>query len=286
MRDLLVFCALLCSKYRLFAGFDAVFCCFNFALCWSTYVRPLSHLSLLGFVTFVFFTPRCQLFFIFRCHLFLFINSCAFSNYLSFLLPDEECWRNVVNSTVRCCSVCFSLHYYTSILFVLHKFRNFFSVAQFRAGILVFSARFGDAFCCFNFAFCWSTYVRPLCHLYFLDFVTFVFFTLRSQLFFIFRCNLFSFINSCVFSYYLSFLLPDKACGRNVVNSTVPCSSVCCSLNSYTSILFVLYKFRNFFSVAHFRAGILVFSARFGDAFCCFQFAFSWSTYVRPFCHL
>ena len=44
-------------------------------------------------------------------------------------------------------------NYFTSILFVLHKCRNFFSVAHFRAAILVFSARFGPASCCCNFAF-------------------------------------------------------------------------------------------------------------------------------------
>ena len=123
---------------------------------------------------------------------FVFINSCAFSYYLSFLLPDEACGWNVVNSTVCCSSVCCSLNYHTSILFVLHKSRSFFSVAHFSAAILVFSARFGAAFCCFNCAFCWSTYVRPLSHLSLLVFVTFVYFTLRSQLFFILRCHLLS----------------------------------------------------------------------------------------------
>ena len=84
----------------------------------------------------------------------------------------------------------------------------------------------------------------------------------------------FFFINSCTFSYYLSFLLPDETSGINVFNSTVCCSSVCCSLKYYTSIPFVLHKCRNFFSVAHFCAAIVVFSARFGAAFCCFNFAF------------
>ena len=115
-----------------------------------------------------------------------------------------------------CCStVCGSLNYYTctSILFVLHKCRNFFCVAHFGAAILVFSARFGAASCCCNFAFCSTTYVRPLSHLSLLAFVTFVFFTLRCHLFFILRCHLFFFINSCAFSCCLSFLLPDEACG-------------------------------------------------------------------------
>ena len=187
----------------------------------------------------------------------------------------------MVNFNVCCSSVCCSLNYYTSILFVLHKCRNFFSVAHFFATIVVFPALFRDAFCCFNFAFCWSTYVRPLFHLVLLGFVTFVSFTLRCQLFFILRCHLFSFINSCVFWYYLSFLLADEACGRNVVNSTA-----CCSLNYYTSILLVLHKCRNFLYVAHISATIVVFSARFGAAFCCFNFTSFWSTYVRPLSHL
>ena len=47
------------------------------------YVPPLSHLSLLCFVTFVFPTLRCYLYFILRCHLFLFINS--YTLVLSFI---------------------------------------------------------------------------------------------------------------------------------------------------------------------------------------------------------
>ena len=132
-----------------------------------------------------------------------------------------------------------------SILFVLHKCRNFFSVAQFGAAILLFSARFGAAFCCCNFAFCSTTYVRPLSHLSLLAFVTFVFFTLRFDLFFIFRSHLFFFINWCALSYCISFLLPDETSWRNVANSTVCSSTVFCSLNYYTPILFVLHKCRN-----------------------------------------
>ena len=179
-----------------------------------------------------------------------------------------------LNSTFCCSTVCCSLNCYTSILFVLHKCRNFFCVAHFRAAILVFYSRPGAASCCFNFAFCSTNYVRPLSHLSLLAFVTFVFSTLGCHLFFILRCHLFFFINSWVFSCCLSFLLPDEACGRNVVNSTVCCSTVCCSLNYYTSILFVLHKCRIFFSVAHFGGTIIVFSARFGAVFCCRNFAF------------
>ena len=142
----------------------------------------------------------------FAVTLFFFINSCGFSYCFSFFLPDEASVRNVVNSTVCCSTVCCSLNYYTSILFVLHKCRNFFCVAHFGAAILVFSARFGAASCCCNFAFCSSTYVRPLSHLSLMAFVTFLFFTLRCHPLFVRRCHLF-FINSCAFPYCLSFLI-------------------------------------------------------------------------------
>ena len=161
-----------------------------------------------------------------------------------------------------------------SILFVLHKCKKFCCVAHFGERILVFSARFGPASCYCNFVLCSTTYVRPLSHLSLLGFVTFVFFTLRCHLFFILRCHLLYFINSCAFSYCLSFLLPDKASVRRVVNSTVCCSTVCCSLNYYMSILFVLHKCRNFFSVAHFGAAIFIFSSRFGAASFSRNFAF------------
>ena len=98
----------------------------------------------------------------------------------------------MVNSDVCCSSVSCSLNYFSLIVFVLHKRRNFFSVAHFLAAIVVFSARFGAAFCCFNLAFFWSTYVRPLCPFSLLGFVTFVFFTLRCPLLLILRCHLFS----------------------------------------------------------------------------------------------
>ena len=97
----------------------------------------------------------------------------------------------VDNSTVCCSTFCCSLNYYTSILFVLHKCRIFFSLPHFGAAILDFSARFGAASCCCNFPFCSTTYVRPLSHFSLLAFVTFVFFTLRSHLFFILRCHFF-----------------------------------------------------------------------------------------------
>ena len=219
-------CALRCSHSRLFCAFRCCLLLLQLCLLFNNYVRPLSHLSLLAFVTFVFFTLRFRLFFILRCHLLIFINSCAFSYCLSFLLPDEASGRKVVNSPVCCFSGCCSLKYYPSTIFVLHKCRNFLSVAHFSAAILVFSARFGASTCCCNFAFCSTTYVRLLSRLSLLAFVTFVFFTIRCHQFFILRCHLFFFINSCAFSHCLSFLLPDEASGRNVVNFTVCCSTL------------------------------------------------------------
>ena len=156
MPELLLCCALLCSNSRLLW---ALLCChllLQLCLLLKHLRSSAFSLSLLGFVSFVFFPLRCQLFFVLAFHLFFFINSCAFSYYLSFLLPDEACGQNVVNSTVSCYSA-FFVNYYTSILFVLHKCLNFFSVEHFCAAIVVFSARFGAAFCYFNFAFCWTT---------------------------------------------------------------------------------------------------------------------------------
>ena len=93
------------------ARFGASFCCFTFAFGSTTYVCRLFHLSLLGFVTFVFFTLRCHLFLILRCHLFFFISSCALSYYLWFLLHDEVSGRKVVNCTACCSTVFCSLTY-------------------------------------------------------------------------------------------------------------------------------------------------------------------------------
>ena len=77
-----------------------------------------------------------------------------------------------------------SLNYYTSILFVLHKCRNFFCVARFGGAILVFRARLSAASCCCNFAFFSTTYGRSLSHLSLLAFVTFcIFHTSLSPIF-------------------------------------------------------------------------------------------------------
>ena len=107
---------------------------------------------------------------------FFFINSCALSYCLSLFLPDEASGRKAVNSTVCCSTVCCFLNYYTSILFVVDKFRNFFCTAHFRAAILVFYARVGAASFRCNLAFCSTTYVRQLFHLSLLAFVTFILF--------------------------------------------------------------------------------------------------------------
>ena len=104
------------------------------------------------------------------------------------------------------------------------------------------------------------TFLRCLTFLYWVLSLFFNFHTSLSPIF-LTSYSPFLFINSCASSYCLSYLLPDEASGRNVVNSTVCCSTLSCSLNFYTSILFVLHKWRNFFSVAHFGAAILVFRA-------------------------
>ena len=148
MPELLLCCALLCSHSRLFC---ALRCC----LLLPQLCLPFNHLRSsvfspfsTGCCHFCIFTLRCHLFFILRCDLFFFINSCAYC--LSFLLPYESSGRNVVNFTVCCSTVCCSLNYYSSILFVLQKCQNFFCVAHFGAAILVFSARLGAASCLYN----------------------------------------------------------------------------------------------------------------------------------------
>ena len=174
---------LLCSELRW--SHCRLFCALRFCLLLLQLCLLVNHIrssafspfSTGFFVTFVFFTLQCHLFFILRCHLFFFISSCAFSYYLSFLLPDEACGRNVVNSTVCCSTVCCSLNYYTWILFVLHQCRNFFSLAHFGLAIVVFSARFGSASCCFNFVFLSTTYVRPLSHMSLLGFLSPLYFS-------------------------------------------------------------------------------------------------------------
>ena len=175
-------------------------------------------------------------------------------------------------------------NYYMSILCVLCKRRNFFFVAHFSAAIIVFSARFGAACCCCNFAFCSTTYVRPLSHRSLLAFVTFVFFTLRCHLFFILRCHLFFFINHGLSHtvFHSSHLM--KPLGEtSLILLAVVLPSVA---NYYMSILCVLCKRRNFFSVAHLGAAILVFSELFGAASCCCNFALCSTTYVRLLSHL
>ena len=176
MPELLLCCALRFSHCRLF-------CALRFCLLLLHFCLLLKHLRssafspfLTGFCHFRIFSHFAVSYFSYFAVTFVFINSCAFSYYHSFLLPDEACGRDVVKSSVCCSSLCCSLNSYTSILFVLHKCRYFFSVAHFSAAIVVFSARFGAAFCCFNFAFCWSAYVRPLSHVFFSGFCHFCIF--------------------------------------------------------------------------------------------------------------
>ena len=190
MPELLPFCALRCSHSRVFCALRCCLLLLQLCLLFNHLRSPAFSPFSTGFCHFfLFHTSLSPIFHISLLPLF-FINSCAFSYCLSFLFPDEASGRSVVHSTVCCCTVFCSLDYYTSILFVLHKFRNFFSVAHFGAAILVFSELFGAASCCCNFAFCSTTYARPLSHLSLLAFVTFVFFTLRCHLFFILRYNL------------------------------------------------------------------------------------------------
>ena len=103
------------------------------------------------------------------------------------------------------------------------------------------------------------TFVRFLTFLYWL--LSLLYFSQFAVTYFSYFAFTFFFINSCAFSYCLSFFLLDETSGRNVVNSTVCFSTLSCSLNFYTSILLLLHKWRDIFSVAHFGAAILVFRA-------------------------
>ena len=150
MPELLLCCTLRCSHSRLLCALRCCLLLLQLCIHLKHLLSSTFHPFFTGFCHF-----RCQLFFVLVCHFFFFINSCAFSYYLSYLPPDESCEscrQNVVNSTVCC-----SLNYYTSILFVLHKCGNFFIVAHFYAAIVVFSARSFAASCSCNFAFCSTT---------------------------------------------------------------------------------------------------------------------------------
>ena len=141
MPELLLCCALRCSHCCLFC---ALRCCLLLRqlcfllkhLCSSAFAPFFS-----GFCNFRIFHTSLSAIFHSSLSPFFLINLCVFSCYLSFLLPDEAVGGNFVNSTVCCSSVCFSLNYYTSILFVHHKCRDFFSVAHFCAAIVVFFLR-------------------------------------------------------------------------------------------------------------------------------------------------
>ena len=94
--------------------------------------------------------------------------------------------------------------------------RNLLTVEHFSAAILVFSARFAAAFCCFDFAFCSTTSVRPRSHLSLLGFVTFVYFTLRFHFFFIHRCNPFSSYTHALTPTIFHFSYPMKPPGETL----------------------------------------------------------------------
>ena len=126
------------------------------------------------------------------------------------------------------------------------------------------------------------TFVRFLTFLYWLLSLSyFSHFALTSLSYF--AVNFFSSYTHAISPTVFHFCYLMKPLG---FNSTVCCSTVCCFLNSFSSILFVLHKCRNFFSVAHFGAAIFVFSARFGAASSCCNFAFCSTTYVHRLCHL
>ena len=170
---------------------------------------------------------------------------------------------------------------------------------HFGAAIRFFSVRFCAALYCFNFAWISTAYVRPLSHLSVQGFVTFAFFTLRGHLFLTLHFHLFFFINTCAFSYYLSLLLPDEACGRYIVNSTACCSLnyvntfrprwmlellLCCALRCCHSRLFCTFRccvlllqlFLHFY-----RLSSSAFSS-FSTGFCHFRI---FHTSLSPFCH-
>ena len=185
MPELLLCYSLRCSHFVFSARFGGSLYRFNFAFCSTTYVCPLSHLSLLGFVTFVIFTLRCHLFFILRSHRYSSYNRALSHNifHSSFLMkPVAETWSIQLPLVL----------WFKSMRFVLDECQNFFSFAHFRAAIRVSSSRFGAAFYCFNFAFCSTSYVRPLYHLSLLGFVTFVISTLCCHLFSLLRSHRFS----------------------------------------------------------------------------------------------
>ena len=152
MPELLLCCALVCSHCRLSCALHCCLLLLQLCLLLNALRSFAFSANFHGFCHFRIFHTSLSAIFHSSLSPFYFIYACAFSYYLWFLLPDKASVRKIVNSTVCCSSVCCCLNYCRSILFVLHKCRNFFSVSHFGAAIVVFSAGFGAAFCCFNFS--------------------------------------------------------------------------------------------------------------------------------------
>ena len=178
MPELFLWSTLQCSHSRLFR---ALRCCPPAA--WS--LPSVEAPSFVRFLTYLYCVLSLSYFSHFAVSYF------SYSAVTFFFLHKLICFLMCIFHFSVNSVVCCSLNSYTSILFVLHKCQNFFSVAHFGAAIVVFSACFGAALCCLKFTSCWSTYVRPLSHLFILGFVPFVFFSLRCPLFIILRCHLF-----------------------------------------------------------------------------------------------
>ena len=183
MAELLLCCALRCSHSRFFCALRWCLLLLQICLLFNHLRLSVSHLSLLFFVTFVFFTLRC--------HLLFFITSLVLSYYLSFLLLDEAYGRKVVNSTACCSTVFCSLTYVNTFhlrliaklllcFAILCNHSRLFCALGWCLLLLQISLRFNhlrsSAFSHFSTVF-----------------VTFVFFILR--------CHLLFFITSCAFSY-------------------------------------------------------------------------------------
>ena len=158
------------------------------------------------------------------------------------LFLDEACGRNIVNSTACC-----SLNY-------MNTFRPKWMLELLRCSALR---------CSHCGLFCSSAFSH-------------------------FPTDFFSHFVFILFSYFALTLFSSKA--HSLCHTIFHCSDLMKRLGetlsvllpvlllsivfSITRILFVLDDCRNFFSVVHFGAAILVFSARFGAAFYFFNFAF------------
>ena len=111
MPELLLCCAIQCSHSRLFYALRC--CLLLLQLCLllnhlrSSAFSPFST----GFCHFLIFHTTLSPIFHTSLSPFFFINSCSFSHYLSFLLPEQTCGRNVVHSIASWSTVFCSLNY-------------------------------------------------------------------------------------------------------------------------------------------------------------------------------